>query len=347
MKKHVMALAVLGSCAALAQAQSAVQIYGSIDVGLVKRTDQDLAVGKRANNTLGFRGAEDLGNGLKAVFQAEIRYEPDTGRIEQGANNTTRPLFQGQTRVGLQGEWGMLRAGRGLTAFQESIIKFEPFHGLPSPAGFYTDLSIGGYTSEPLNNSGNSKNRLSNGVWYNSPEMGGFQLNVSVGTREANQGPAVVGRGTPAAPQYPANSEASVNPYSVTATWRGGPAAVMLATERNAVETRLWSLAGSFKVMPDLNLMGSYTRQDEGHTRLINADTKAWVLGANWTFGPGKLLAGYGRKKPDGAATVKQLSVGYEHSLSKRTYLYVDVSRKRGNTPATVNHYDLGVNHVF
>lgn len=347
MKKYVMAALVLGSGATFAQAQSSVQLYGSVDAGLVKRSNEKLAIGKRANNTLGFRGTEELGGDLKALFQLEIRYEPDTGRIEQGAGNTTRPLFQGQSRVGLQGGFGMLRAGRGLTAYQESIIRFEPFHGLPSPVGFYTDLAIAGYTSEPLNNPGNSKNRLSNGVWYNSPEVGGFQLNTSIGTREANQGPAIVGRGTPAAPQYAGNAEASVNPYSVSATWRGGPAAVMLATELNAVETRLWSVAASWKLWPELNLMAICSRQDEGHTRAFNQDTRSWVAGANWTMGPAKLLAGYGRKKPDGANTVKQLSVGLEYSLSRRTYVYADASRKRGNTPASVNQYDIGVNHVF
>ena len=58
----------------------------------------------------------------------------------------------------------------------------------------------------------------------------------------------------------------------------------------------------------------------------------------------------------DNTASTKQYSLGYEYNLSKRTYLYVDASRKKdivnattGNlagTP-TVNHYDVGVNHSF
>jgi predicted porin len=100
--------------------------------------------------------------------------------------------------------------------------------------------------------------------------------------------------------------------------------------------------------------MASYTRQDRGHTLATNPKTKAWVLGANYTMGPGKFLAGYGQKSPDGFAKTKQFSLGYEYSLSKRTYLYVDASRKDGNVvPATpgvtakINHYDVGVNHAF
>jgi predicted porin len=350
MKKSLLALGILGAFAGVAQAQSAVQIYGTLDAGIIKRSDQTLNIGKRANNTLGFKGTEDLGNGLKALFQLEIRYEPDTGTLE----STTRPLFQGQSRVGLQGDFGMVRLGRGLTAFQESSTAFEPFHGIPSPAGFQTDLTVAGYTSDPLGPVGNSTNRFSNAMFYNSPEFAGFQINTTVGTKEANGGAAITGRGTVAAPQYAANAEGSTNPFSVTGTYKNGPVGAMLAYERNAVETRLWSIAGSVLATPELKLMASYTRQNRDHTALINPKTKAWVLGANYTMGPGKFLAGYGQKSPDGVVKSKQMSLGYEYSLSKRTYVYVDASRKDANTNTAtpgvatrINHYDIGVNHAF
>ena len=105
----------------------------TVDAGLIKRTDQTLSIGKRANNTLGFKGTEDLGNGLKALFQLEMRYEPDTGTIER-RRRLQRPLFQGQSRVGLQGDFGMVRIGRGLTAFQEieHRVRTVPRHSAPA-----------------------------------------------------------------------------------------------------------------------------------------------------------------------------------------------------------------------
>jgi predicted porin len=353
MKKSLMALAFLGAFAGVAHAQTAVQIYGTVDQGFIKRSGQTLNIGKRAANTLGFKGTEDLGNGLKALFQLEMRYESDTGTTEQ----TNRPLFQGQSRVGLQGDFGMVRLGRGLTPLQETIGAFEPWHGLPTPAGFYGDVEVAGYTSQPLDPSGSSNNRWSNGFWYNSPAnlWGGFQVNAAVATKEANGGAAVIGNGTATAPQYPANAEASANPFSVSATYNNGPYAAMLAYERNAIESKIWALGGAVDVIPDLRLMLTFSRQDRGHTVFVNPDTKAWVLGAAYTMGPGKLLAGYGEKRPDGAVKTKQLSLGYEYSLSKRTYLYLDASRKKDITtaagvlanPSTVNHYDVGVNHAF
>ena len=350
MKKSLLALAILGASAGVVQAQSSVVIYGSVDAGMIKRTDSSLAIGKRLNNTLGFKGTEDLGNGLKAIFQLEMRYEPDTGTLESGS----RPLFQGQSRVGLTGGFGTLRVGRGLTAFQESSIAFEPFHGIPSPAGFQADLTVAGYTSDPLSPTGNSANRFSNAVWYNSPEFMGIQINTTIATKEANNGVKVDGRGTALNPQYPAlvgGPVASANPYSISATWKNGPGALMLAAERNAVESTVQQFAGYVMVMPVTKLMFSITRQDQSHTRVLNQNTKAWVLGANHTIGAGKILAGIGAKSTDGLAKVKQMTLGYEYSLSKRTYIYADVSQKKGapitatNTKNTLKHIDLGINH--
>jgi predicted porin len=353
MKKSLLALALFGAFAGVAHAQSSVVIYGTVDAGLIKRTDNALAIGKRANNTLGFKGTEDLGNGLKAIFQLEMRYEPDTGTTEQGAGGVQRPLFQGQSRVGLTGDFGTVRIGRGLTAFQESSVAFEPFHGIPSPAGFQTDLTVGGYTSDPLGLPGNSTNRFSNAIWYNSPEFHGIQINTTIASKEANGSAAILGRGANGGPQYPANATAGANPYSITATWKNGPGALMLAAERNAIESEVKSFAGSLMATPDLKLMFSITHQDQSHTKALNQNTKAWVLGANYTMGASKFLAGMGQKNTDGLTKVKQFSVGYEYSLSKRTYFYTDLSNKKGapaiapSTHTSINHFDLGINHSF
>jgi len=357
MKKTLVAAALLGAFAGVAQAQTAVQIYGNVDVGLSKTTDQTLAIGKRAANTLGFKGTEDLGNGLKALFQIEMRYEPDTGTTE----NNGRPLFQGQSRVGLQGDFGMVRLGRGLTPFQEIVGSFEPWHGLPTAAGFYTDISVAGFTSAPLDTggSGPNSNRISNAVFYNSPVNNGFQVNASWATKEATGG-TVKGIGTGAT--YPVGSQASANPFSIAGTYNNGPAAAMLAYERNAVESKIWSLAGSFSVTPELKLMGTYSRQNQEHTNTFRPTVKGAEIGMTYGMGPGKMLVGFGLKKQEETTRLhdlitRQYSLGYEYSLSKRTYLYVDASRKTNNFTYDAvgfvsgafnrNVYDIGLNHSF
>jgi predicted porin len=354
MKKTLVALALTGvlmGVASGAYAQSSVTIYGTLDAGMSRRTDTDVtAVGKRDNNKLGFRGVEDLGSGLKALFQLEIRYEPDTGAIE----NTVRPLFQGQSRVGLQGDFGTLRFGRALSAFQETSTAFEPWSGMPAVAGYQTDLQVAGYTSDPMSVAGNSLNRFSNAVFYNSPVIGNiFQLNVTVASKEANNNPAIIGRGTAAAPQFPANSMAPVNPYSVSATVTQGPFAAYGAYERNAVSTKLWSVGTSYKPINDLKLMATYQRQDQDYSLPINPITKAWMIGANWNVGLGLVRAGIGRKTPDNVLNVptiaktKQFSLGYDYNLSPRTYVYVDGTRRKATSATTFNFYSVGIHHNF
>ena len=341
MKHKILALALVGAFGA-AQAQSSVVIYGTVDQGITKATPTTLSIGKRDNNKLGFKGVEDLGDGLKATFQLEIRYDSDTGITE---GNGARPLFQGESRVGLQGAFGWVRVGRGLTALMASVDAFDPYSGLPTTEGFKADVLVAGYTSDPLSPAGNSGNRFSNAIFYNSPEVGGFQLNTTVGTKEANSGVAVIGRGTAAAPQYLANSEASANPYSVSATYKNGPGSLIFATERNAIETKLVLVGAALNASDALKLTALYSRQDQDHTKLTNPKTKAWVVGSNYVVGASKFIIGYGQKNPDGVVKTKEASLGYEYSLSKRTYLYVDASNKKALTG--VNFYNLGIHHNF
>ena len=339
MKKSLVALALFGAFAATAQAQSSVQIYGTIDAGLGKATGDTTKVTKRDNNKLGFKGTEDLGNGLKAIFQLEIRYESDTGTLESNA----RPLFQGQSRVGLQGDFGTVRLGRGLTAFQESSTAFEPWSGMPTPAGFQTDLQVAGYSSDPLSAPGNSRNRFSNAVFYNSPVVAGFQFNATVAAKEANGNIAVPA--TPSNFAVPANAVPASNPYSVSATYNYGQFNGMAAYERNALQAKLWSVAASFNPNKDLKLMASYQHQDDGNFKITNTDTKSWLIGANYDVGPGKIRAGYGQKSPDGVDKTRQASLGYDYNLSKRTYLYADVSNRKATT--STSYFGLGVHHNF
>ncbi|MCG2585879.1 porin [Massilia sp. TS11] len=357
MKKSLMTLALLGAFAGVAHAETSVTIYGVLDAGFVKRNDQTLTIGKRDNNRLGFKGVEDLGGGLKALFQLETRFEPDTGTNE----STTRPFWQGQSRVGLQGDFGTIRIGRGLTALQETATFYDPWHGLPSVTGFHADVMVAGLNSDPSSGAGNSGNRHSNAVFYNSPEVNGFSVFADMATKEANGSVAIVGRGTAAAPQYAANAEGSTNPFSIAGQYKSGQLNAFIAYERNAIETKATMLGASVQANADVKLMASYTKLDMEHTKAFDSTVKAWVIGAHVNYGPGKFLLGYGQKSPEGLAKTKQFSLGYEYSLSKRTYLYVDATNKKGDTPSRANDavtqkaraavdfraYSLGILHNF
>lgn len=319
MKKSIIALALLGA-AGFANAQSNVTIYGQVDLQIGKRTGSTTTMAPGDNNKLGFKGVEDLGGGLKAIFHVEMRFDADTGNTEAAPN---RPLFQGQSRVGLQGDFGMIRLGRGLTAVQESAGAYEAW-GLARIRASMTSYILANYNGDPLV-VGSSQNRWSNGIWYNSPNMNGAQFNATLATKEGG---------------------ATSNPYSLSGTYSQGDFSGMLGYERNAVGTKFWLAAASMKVMPELKLMASYARQNQGSTKAINTKTDGWQLGANYSVGSGMVLASYGQIKPDGLPNMKRFALGYEHHLSKRTFLYTDVYNEKA-AGTTINSFDVGINHRF
>ncbi|GGY59744.1 porin [Pseudoduganella albidiflava] len=118
--RGAMATAMAGALALLAagaaHAQSNVTIYGIIDTA-VAHVDNTNAAGdsvtKVASLTgsfpsrIGFRGTEDLGGGLSAIFTLESGFGPDTGTMGQGNR-----LFGRAANVGLKGKWGTLTLGR-------------------------------------------------------------------------------------------------------------------------------------------------------------------------------------------------------------------------------------------
>ena len=112
MKKVLFTLLALGaSCTALAQ--SSVTIYGVADAGLVVDKDAAgdrltrVASGVASGSRIGFKGKEDLGNGLSALFVLESGFNIDTGTSGQGGL-----LFGRQAYVGLSGKGGTVTLGR-------------------------------------------------------------------------------------------------------------------------------------------------------------------------------------------------------------------------------------------
>lgn len=97
--------ALLGAFSSLATAQ--VTIYGRIDLSLGQQADAVRNTGLRngSGSRFGMRGIEDLGGGLKAVFQIEHRFNADTGSAG------TR-FWEGKSIVGLEGGFGRVTMER-------------------------------------------------------------------------------------------------------------------------------------------------------------------------------------------------------------------------------------------
>jgi len=174
MKKVILAAGLLSGVVGMAQAQTNVTIYGVIDTGInytnnavvtnsngtVNRGSQLQMVGGEAQgNRLGFKGNEDLGGGLSAVFQLENGFNGN-GSLGQGGL-----MFGRQAYVGLSSKTaGTVTLGRQY----DSIVDYiGPLTANGNWAGFMF--------SHPLDNDNTDNSfRLNNTVKYTSPTFGGL-----------------------------------------------------------------------------------------------------------------------------------------------------------------------------
>ena len=184
MKKSLIALAVLGAIAGAAQAQSSVTIYGIVDTGVtyanrVLNTD----TGNTGNKTgissgiiqpsrLGFKGTEDLGGGLKAVFQLEAGFNSSNGSLQSGgfSNGSTTGLFNRKSVVGLSGDsWGTVLLGRQADILEDvgQWTSVKDFGSVTGAVGHNFDRTEGTFTQ--------------NSIRYNTPNLAGFTASAIYG----------------------------------------------------------------------------------------------------------------------------------------------------------------------
>ena len=143
MKKTLCALgaiaAICGSTGALAQSQ--VTTYGLIDV-MVRHTTNAPGIGQNTvsdgaytGSRLGFKGTEDLGSGLSALFSIEMGLNPSSGALQQstatpGLGQVAAPTGRAWGRESLVGlsstTWGTLTLGRQYTIAHQLSGRFQP-----------------------------------------------------------------------------------------------------------------------------------------------------------------------------------------------------------------------------
>jgi predicted porin len=152
--KKIFAVAALGLFSQFASAQSSVTLYGIISEGVQWVSNAGgHSVVKPTNGTLqnsrwGFRGAEDLGGGLKAVFTLENGFDITNGKLGQGGR-----LFGRQAFVGLSSaQYGTVTMGRQYDFFFENMSQFEASSAANSFAAHVGD-SENGFGGFRYNNS--------------------------------------------------------------------------------------------------------------------------------------------------------------------------------------------------
>lgn len=320
MQKSLIALAVLGAFAGAASAQSSVTIYGKLDQAIGKLAgSEDKQVMDNTGSRIGFRGVEDLGGGLKAVFGIEHRFFPDTG-TQANAN-----FWNGYSTVGLVTQFGMVNLGRQYTpAFIMIQNQIDPFGGDTVAAGRDVGMRFGG----------TSKVRVADSIRYDL-SVAGFNFGASIAEGNAANGGGVTG--------------ADDKPFSIAGNYAAGPFWIGVGYENPASEEdKVWNIGGRYN-FGFMTLAAGYGKG----TTAAGADVKGWLIGATVPVGAFDLKAMYATNKVDGGTELKKAGIGAHYNLSKRTKIYADVA-KIGGTATVVpvvleskTGYDLGIQHNF
>jgi predicted porin len=126
---------------------------------------------------IGLRGNHALGDNLNVVFQLETQLDiaATAGTSNTNSNNDTTvkgALTSRNSFLGLAGpNWGALKIGKTDAPYKNSTARMNPFSGM-----------LGDYSVVMGNSGGDNRvefgTRLDHAIWYESPNMGGFTVNV-------------------------------------------------------------------------------------------------------------------------------------------------------------------------
>lgn len=357
----ILPLAVLcGFALPCAKAQTSVQVYGLVDTGLVHVTNADAqghSVTRMPSLTstfpsrVGFRGTEDLGNGLQAFFVLENGLLMDTGAVSQGGR-----LFGRQALVGLKGAWGTLTLGRQQNMTYIATIKTDVLGPHLFSAG-----SIDGYLPNA---------RSDNAIGY----QGGFNGLVFGATWSfGRDGSAVGGPAATNCPgEVPGNAKACRQYTGLlgyeSRTWGlntsydrmygNTGAAGGLVTSANT-DTR--TTVNGFLFLGTTKLGAGIIDRD---TRAVNGRTESdlYYLGVSQPIGTYTIDAQVARRDTKHSPSdVNMLVVRLTYALSKRSAVYTSVGRmeNKGNSAVSLdaggtvaagmsqNGVMAGLRHIF
>jgi GBP family porin len=321
--------AILAAVGGPVSAQSGPTIYGIVDGGIEHQRVSAGATGKATSSTqavtgsysasrIGFRGTEDLGGGLRAFFQIEHGFNVDDGLV-------TGAAFWGRKSiVGLGGPWGELSLGRDYTpAFWVQLYTDINGFSLYGNSATMSQFGITGML------------RANNGVYYASPEVGGFRgrLAYSFGD-ERSAAPKDAGVVVAASGEYRSRT------LSAGGFWQSRK----VAFPANATSTASSTYAGATALYAFSNwsVDTGFTRFDPAgpDTATSGVTTGLWA-GVMVKFGLSDLRLNVGRIRttltgPIGARSTV-VGLNYNYNLSKRSNLYAAIGRVDNNPAAQVS----------
>jgi predicted porin len=253
--------------------------------------------GEGRANRIGLKGSEDLGNGLKAIYQVEfgIQMTEESNRLAAtGSNNspTMRNSF-----LGLAGDWGTFLVGRHDTPLKISTGKLDLFSDTMADyngtVGFQ-DL------------------RVDNAVAYISPSLAGFQL---MGAVHAGGGSTVSDF-----PQGNIFADSISEGWSIAGIYSNGPFYVSAAYE--ALGSDLF-MSSNTVLLGDPIAIDPVTGEEIANPAFVGDDFTKWRIGLGLLDWNGFTLTAIYEKQediPGGQLWEQQGGFGFPVPLEKELW---------------------------
>ena len=313
MQKKIIALAIAAAFAAPVSAMAAAELYGSIDAGYVSSDANGtkttgMSSGVYSSNNWGFKGSDDLGDGMKATFQFENGFNTASG--------TASALFDRGIAVGISAGWGavVLGGNQYTTAFKTNKswdplgYKFITTTGMGTFAAGTVVPAVGTVAAY-------TNGRNDNDVAYTG-KFGDVTVMAATTLQTKTDGAAQTGDERSVGAVYQADGITLAASYTTKAFDK----AVTTGADVAGTKTTNTSIGAAYK-MGDLTVNAGLISSGN---EVANSDsTDTTVIGASYAVSDkiGVAVAMYSTETGARADSDKLL-IGATYALSKKTNLY-------------------------
>ena len=347
MKKSILTIAVVAASVAAAPAMAAPTVYGNVNLSLdaydndIIGADNNIAMHSNTSS-IGVKGSEDLGDGLKAIYKVEFGInllgpptpDPDGAWGTSLSPEGTGALTGRDQFIGLKGGWGTVKLGTFSSNYKQMGGKVDPLYRTPLEGRGFLDIQSPLHRGRGINNG-----RMTNAASYTTPKMGGFSLVANTTFSGSNDETTGVG------------IRWSNKAFMAYADWID----FQIASSNGGVSPNFalaiqdCTLANDCTMGTAIKVGGKFSSKafavalqyEMIDTAEWESDTDLLFLAGTWNINKNNaLILTYGMQDIDEAvgSTVSDDSTGmalaYNHKLSKMTNVYVGYGAKSSDTPA-------------
>lgn len=333
----------------LTAAQADVQLFGHIDTS-TETFDRDVG-GLGANGigddtqfkcttcAIGFRGSEDLGNGLKAIFQIDFQY--NTMEVNTGLPDRDQWL-------GMAGHYGQQRqVGTISTGYRSHGAMLDPIYRTAlrqRDHGLQSNLHAGAGSS--------GQGPAENTARYDRPSWNGLKIGATY-TLVPDSNPNAGGQ----------VDDDKVYGGGISYENAGILVYADYLTNDSGGDDEAYKFGGKYN-FNNFSVFGQYEIADGLITSkdpdMSGDGANSWMLGGTFMLGNSMLFASYGRADGDGLlSNYSSWTLAGMYSMSKRTKLYagansIDCDNQDTNVCDNVGdkggkdqQFNLGMKHLF